>query len=339
MTRPAPAAAHDSQVAFEKVVVAFRQGRPALFVNEWRDLGVIGLPIAAATPEAVNFLITACRGMVYAALPAARLADLDIAPQPHSDRGPGHLHVPVDALRNVTTGISAADRARTLQALIDPATTGRDFRRPGHVVPMAVEAGGPLARPGIPETVQAAADGAGLGAGVVFCGVLTADGDMARSGDLRQVAAAHDLPVVTVTEAVRTARRTQGWNPETPPMTAALAVPHLDLRLQVRGNGLGTLRDELSVAVAPVCVAGHVLGGCECAAEVAEVRARLDGGQDGALAAVWPSHGVASCAEGPSPSVAAALADLVAAHTCGAMATAWPLAGRSAGPHRWSTLA
>jgi len=320
----APAGSRDSSTAFDEVVAAFRSGQPAMFVNELRDLGVVGLPIAAATPDAVNFLVTACRGMVYAALPEARLAQLDIAPQPHSERGPGHLHVPVDALRGVTTGISAADRARTLQALIDSQTVPTDFRRPGHVVPMALDPGGPLSRPGIAETVQAAAEAAGQAAGVVFCGVLDADGDMAGSDELRAVAGAHGLPAVGVVEAVRAVRRRLGWDSATSVMPGAFTVPHLGLRIHVRANGTGMLRDDYPVAVVPVCVTGHVLGDCACEADTARIREDLDRGQVGALVAVWPAHGIPTCTSGPSPALGAALADLVAAHTCGAVATEWP---------------
>jgi 3,4-dihydroxy 2-butanone 4-phosphate synthase len=128
----------------DRAAAAFQDGQAVLFVNEIRDIGVVGAPAGVVSAVMMNFLVSVCRGVVYVAVPEQRLASLDIPPQPHTESGPGHVHVPVDAVADVTTGISAADRARTVHALIDDDARPRDHRQPGHITPMAMHPDGLL---------------------------------------------------------------------------------------------------------------------------------------------------------------------------------------------------
>lgn len=295
-----------------EVVDAFAQGRPAVFVNELRDLGVVGVPVAAADTELVNFLVTECRGQLYVAVGRARLDALRIAPQPHTSTAPEHVHVPVDARTGVTTGISARDRMRTIHALVDADAQAEDFRQPGHVTPMALHPDGVLGRIGLAEALQDAANATGFGTGVAFCGLLTDDGHMAATGDLERFATRHGLPLARMADAIRHRRHTDLW--AIPPRLQH-ELPYLALNARIRAHRAGDLRDTYPVAVVPVCVDGHVLGICSCP-DPAPTRAAVDGG-GGAIVATWPSTGVPMCSVPPMP-FRAALSAVVAADLAGA---------------------
>lgn len=304
---------------------AFRSGQPAVFVNELRDVGVVGIPIAQATVEHINFFVRECRGILYAAVSPQRLMALGVPPQEHTSGAPGHLHVPVDVRTGVTTGVSAADRVRTVRALIDPQVRPDDFHKPGHVIPMAMEPGGVLERLGLAEAVNDACTAAGFPPGVTFCGVLLADGRMADAAQLRSFAARHGLPFVRLADVVRARRRTVGW---AVPGRATIALPYLGVSAAVRVNGGGRVRDRLPVTVIPACVAGHVLGACGCTGSARQIVELLDGGHPGAVVATWPDSSVPSCERPVSAPTAAGLADVVAADQCAA--TAAPPAGAAA---------
>ena len=108
--------------------------------------------------------------------------------------------VSVDLKRGTTTGTSAADRAATIAALADPASRADDFARPGHLFPIVADPGGVAARPGHTEAAIRLAELAGCRPVAVICEIMAEDGSMARDGELANLAARHDLPMVSVDE-------------------------------------------------------------------------------------------------------------------------------------------
>jgi 3,4-dihydroxy-2-butanone 4-phosphate synthase len=181
-------------------------GRMVLLCDD-RDRGGEGdLLLAAefATADAVNFMAKEARGVVCLALAPERADELGldpISPRGRSALGDASL-VSIEAKDGVTTGISAADRARTIRVAVDPEAGAEDLVRPGHVFPLRAEAGGVLERPGRIESAVELASGADLVAAGVLCQVLTEDGRAASGADLEEFAERHGLNVVTVSAVV-----------------------------------------------------------------------------------------------------------------------------------------
>jgi 3,4-dihydroxy 2-butanone 4-phosphate synthase/GTP cyclohydrolase II len=160
----------------------------------------------AATPEKVSFFLRHTSGVICTSLTGERCDSLDLplmVEDNHEAQGTAFT-VSVDLAAGITTGISAADRALTIQALADPGAGATDFVRPGHVFPLRSRAGGVLSRQGHTEAAVDLARLAGLQSAGVLCEVVNADRtDMARGAELRGLAKAHDLPMVSIAELVR----------------------------------------------------------------------------------------------------------------------------------------
>jgi 3,4-dihydroxy 2-butanone 4-phosphate synthase/GTP cyclohydrolase II len=161
---------------------------------------------SAITPEIINFMATHGRGLICLALTAERADELDLRPmsEHNTEALSTAFTVSVDAAARfgVTTGISAWDRAKTIQVCLDPESRPADLRRPGHVFPLRARAGGVLRRVGQTEASVDLARLAGLNPAGVICEILNEDGTMARRPQLEQFAARHDLRFVTVAQIV-----------------------------------------------------------------------------------------------------------------------------------------
>ncbi len=157
------------------------------------------------TPEIINFMSTHGRGLICAPLSEERCDELDLELMVHKNTA---LHatpftVSVDLLGNgCTTGISAHDRAKTVQALIDPATKPGQLARPGHIFPLRAIAGGVLRRTGHTEATVDLAKLAGHGDAGVLVEIMNADGSMARLPELRKIAARHDLKLISIKDLI-----------------------------------------------------------------------------------------------------------------------------------------
>jgi 3,4-dihydroxy-2-butanone 4-phosphate synthase len=190
-------------------------GRMVVLCDD-RDRGGEGDVLLAAQhagPEEVNFLAKEARGLIYLALTAARADELDLVPigtRGNSRLGDSSM-VSVEARTGVTTGISAADRARTIAVAANPASGPEDLVRPGHVFPLRARPGGVLEREGRVEAAVELATAAGLRPVAVLCQVMREDGHMARDEDLERFAARHGLATVRVSEVV--AHRRGGDHP------------------------------------------------------------------------------------------------------------------------------
>jgi 3,4-dihydroxy 2-butanone 4-phosphate synthase/GTP cyclohydrolase II len=162
--------------------------------------GDLTLAAQHVTPEAIAFMATHGRGLICAALEGSLLDRLQIPQMVQDNTSPFETAfcVTVEARVGTSTGISAQDRARTIQALVDPEAKPGDFVKPGHVFPLRAKPGGVLARTGQTEASVDLARLAGLHPSGVICEIMKDDGTMARVPDLVGFCARHDLPLVTV---------------------------------------------------------------------------------------------------------------------------------------------
>ncbi|OGD21019.1 MAG: 3,4-dihydroxy-2-butanone-4-phosphate synthase, partial [Candidatus Aminicenantes bacterium RBG_13_64_14] len=171
-------------VSVETAVEAVRAGRMIIIVDDEDRENEGDLMVAAekATPEIVNFMARHGRGLVCLPLARERLEELQLPlmVSTNTARFQTAFTVSIDAKRDVTTGISAHDRARTILAAVDPATRPEDLARPGHVFPLQAVEGGVLSRAGQTEAAVDLARLAGLAPAGVICEVMNEDGSMAR---------------------------------------------------------------------------------------------------------------------------------------------------------------
>jgi 3,4-dihydroxy 2-butanone 4-phosphate synthase/GTP cyclohydrolase II len=169
------------------------------------------LTIAAqfATPDAINFMATHARGLICLCLTEERADELALRPMTEHNEAPlgTAFTVSIEAREGVTTGISAADRSRTIQVAIHPDSTAHDLVQPGHVFPLRARPGGVLERMGQTEAAVDLARLAGLTAAGVVCEIMNEDGTMARVPDLAPYCERHGLRMVTVADLVEYRRR------------------------------------------------------------------------------------------------------------------------------------
>src|SRR5687767_14308768 len=161
------------------------------------------------TPEAINFMAKEGRGLICLALEPDRCDELGLDLMAAKNESPFEtaFTVSVEARDGVTTGISAADRARTVQVAIDPHSRPYDLVQPGHIFPLKAKSGGVLERTGQTEAAVDLARLAGLNPSGVICEVMNDDGTMARVGDLKRYCAEHDLKMITVADLIAYRRR------------------------------------------------------------------------------------------------------------------------------------
>ena len=190
----------------EDALAELRAGRMVIVVDaEGRENeGDLVVPAETVTASDINFMAARARGLICVAMEGDFLDRLRIPPMVDQNTDPHStaFHVSVDAFRHVSTGISAADRAQTIRQLVDPRSKAEDFRRPGHVFPLAAREGGVLTRQGHTEASVDLVRLAGLAPSAVICEILKPDGDMARLPDLMEFARRHGLLVVTVADLI-----------------------------------------------------------------------------------------------------------------------------------------
>jgi 3,4-dihydroxy 2-butanone 4-phosphate synthase/GTP cyclohydrolase II len=184
-----------------------RAGRMVVVVDDEdrENEGDLTLAAEHVTPEAINFMARYGRGLICLTLTEERADTLRLFPmtQQNSSRFGTAFTETIEAREGVTTGISAADRARTIRTAIDPRTTASDLARPGHVFPLRARRGGVLVRAGQTEASVDLARLAGLTPAGVICEVMRDDGEMARIPDLIPFCREHGLKMLTVAELIR----------------------------------------------------------------------------------------------------------------------------------------
>jgi 3,4-dihydroxy 2-butanone 4-phosphate synthase/GTP cyclohydrolase II len=197
----------------EEAIEDMRQGKMIVVCDDEDRENEGDLTIAAqfATPEAVNFMRKEGGGLICLALTPERCDDLglDLMAAKNESSFRTAFTVSIEARSGVSTGISAPDRARTIQVAIDPASSPRELVQPGHVFPLKAKAGGVLERVGQTEAAVDLARLAGLIPAGVICEIMNDDGTMARVPDLVPYCERHGLKMITVADLVAYRRRTE----------------------------------------------------------------------------------------------------------------------------------
>ncbi|MDQ6779366.1 MAG: bifunctional 3,4-dihydroxy-2-butanone-4-phosphate synthase/GTP cyclohydrolase II [Actinomycetota bacterium] len=197
----------------EEAVEDLRQGKMVVVCDDESRENEGDLTIAAqfATPEAINFMRKEGGGLICLALTPERCDELglDLMAAKNESAFETAFTVSIEARSGVTTGISASDRAHTIQVAIDPASSPRELVQPGHVLPLKAKAGGVLERVGQTEAAVDLARLAGLIPAGVICEIMNDDGTMARVPDLVPYCERHGLKMITVADLVAYRRRTE----------------------------------------------------------------------------------------------------------------------------------
>src|SRR4029077_5555463 len=210
-TRDKAAASTTPFATIEEALEEIRAGRMVVVCDDENRENEGDLTLAAqfATPEAINFMAKEGRGLVCLSLTPERCEELGLelmaAKNESSFETP--FTVSIEAREGVTTGISAHDRARTIQVAIDPATDPRDLVQPGPIFPLKSRSGGVLERTGQTEAAVDMARLAGLNPAGVICEVMNDDGTMARVGDLAGYCERHGLKMITIADLIAYRRR------------------------------------------------------------------------------------------------------------------------------------
>ena len=197
----------------ENAIAAIQRGELVVVVDDADRENEGDLTIAAqfVTPESIAFMATHGRGLICLCLTPERCDELELRPMTDHNETPlgTAFTVSIEAREGVSTGISAHDRARTIQVAIDPSTVPHDLVQPGHVFPLRSKPGGVLQRSGQTEAAVDLAKLAGLIPAGVVCEIMKDDGTMARVPDLVGYCAQHDVKLVTVADLIEYRRRTE----------------------------------------------------------------------------------------------------------------------------------
>jgi 3,4-dihydroxy 2-butanone 4-phosphate synthase / GTP cyclohydrolase II len=195
----------------EEAIEEVRAGRMVVVCDDEdrENEGDLTLAAQFATPEAINFMAKEGRGLICLALTPQRCDELGLDLMAAKNESPFDtpFTVTIEARDGVTTGISAADRARTIQVAIDPQSSPRDLVQPGHIFPLKAKPGGVLERTGQTEAAVDLARLAGLNPSGVICEVMNDDGTMARVPDLERYCERHGLKMISVADLIAHRRR------------------------------------------------------------------------------------------------------------------------------------
>ncbi|HBT46361.1 MAG TPA: bifunctional 3,4-dihydroxy-2-butanone-4-phosphate synthase/GTP cyclohydrolase II [Peptococcaceae bacterium] len=261
----------------EEALEDLKEGKMIVVVDD-EDRENEGDVVAAAekvTPEIVNFMATHARGLICVPMTGSRLDELglELMVQDNTESLGTAFTVSVDAAE-VTTGISAYERAVTIKKLIDPATRPEDLRRPGHIFPLRAREGGVLRRAGHTEAAVDLARLAGLYPAGVICEIMNDDGTMARVPQLMEFCRRHGLKIITIADLIKYRRRTEK-------LIRRVAETNLPTRyghfraiayedvLEKQGH-LALVKGEVGdgrpvlVRVHSECLTGDVFGSCRC---------------------------------------------------------------------------
>ncbi len=288
-----------SFVTVEAAAAELRRGRLVIIVDDEDRENEGDLVVAAekVTADVINFMALHARGLICLALTADRCDELDLPLMVEHNTSPHQTAfcVSVEAKHRTTTGISAADRAATVLAVIDPATRPEDLLRPGHTFPLRARTGGVLKRAGHTEASIDLARAAGLYPAAVICEVMDADGSMARLPRLEEVGREHGIPIITVRDIIAYRMRTER-------LVERVASPLLptrygNFRLYVYRSkvtdeehialviGDVATEEPVLVRVHSQCLTGDVFGSarCDCGAQLETALERIAAEHRGVL--------------------------------------------------------
>jgi 3,4-dihydroxy 2-butanone 4-phosphate synthase / GTP cyclohydrolase II len=274
----------------EEAVADIRAGRMVIVVDDANRENEGDLIFAAekVAPELIGFMVRYCSGVICVPMESERLDELNL-PQMSPDNSESMrtaFTISVDARDGISTGISASDRAHTIEVLIDPSAGASDLRRPGHIFPLRYTEGGVLRRAGHTEAAVDLARLAGLTPAGVLCEVVNDDGTMARVGDLERFAAEHDLKLISIADLIAYRRRweklvhrvSEARIPTAYGEFRAIGYESHDGRMHVafvKGEPAG--KPNVLVRVHSECFTGDVLGSirCDCGLQLEEAIRRI----------------------------------------------------------------
>ncbi|MEM7341759.1 MAG: bifunctional 3,4-dihydroxy-2-butanone-4-phosphate synthase/GTP cyclohydrolase II [Actinomycetota bacterium] len=280
-TNSNPGSANDSDSPFDPIedaIAAMGRGEIVVVVDDEDRENEGDLIMAAefATEEKMAFFVRHTSGVICAPVTDERADELDLPlmVSMNTEAMRTAFTVTVDYRHGTSTGISAADRALTLRAMVDPTTSAADFARPGHIFPLRARAGGVLKRAGHTEAAVDLARLAGLKEGGVLCEIVNDDGTMARVPDLVEFCSEHGLVFISIADLVRYRRRTEKLINRF--AEATIPTRHGDFNAVVyesvldgqqhiafvRGDVAGV--DDVLVRVHSECLTGDIFGSLRC---------------------------------------------------------------------------
>ncbi|WP_333871244.1 bifunctional 3,4-dihydroxy-2-butanone-4-phosphate synthase/GTP cyclohydrolase II [Desulforamulus putei] len=261
----------------EEAIEDIRAGKMIVVVDDEdrENEGDLVMAAEKVTAEAINFMATYGRGLICMPIYGERLDELNLPAMVTNNTDPHGtaFTVSVDA-KECTTGISAVERALTIQKILDPRTKPEDLRRPGHIFPLRAKEGGVLVRSGHTEAAVDLARLAGLKSAGVICEVMKDDGTMARVPELIEFCKTHNLKIVTIADLIKYRRHHEKFvrRVESAKMPTKygdfIAIGYESL---IDGKGhIALVKGDLSSVEAPLvrvhseCLTGDVFGSCRC---------------------------------------------------------------------------
>jgi 3,4-dihydroxy 2-butanone 4-phosphate synthase/GTP cyclohydrolase II len=285
--------------SIESVVASIRRGKLVIVVDDAdrENEGDLILAAQFVTPAAVNFMAKHGRGLICVPTTVERLQQLGIDRMVQQNRESFRtdFQVSVDAARGISTGISAADRARTIQIMAAPTMVPDDLVQPGHVFPLRARPGGVLQRAGHTEAAVDLAQLAGLRPIGVLCEILNDDGTMARLPQLRKFAQKHRLKICTIADLIEYRRTREKLVERVEVVKLPTDYGDFDLHLYrstldgqhhlalVHGTVAG--REKVFVRVHSECLTGDVFGSrrCDCGAQLHQAMRQVAGAGCGVI--------------------------------------------------------
>ena len=265
----------------EEGIAAIRAGQMVVVADDENRENEGDLVAAAetVTPETINFMVQHGRGLVCMPLMAERVRQLGLQRMPTRNRGDAFSTAFLDSVdaasvHGVTTGISAADRARTVRVLVDPQSTCKDLVSPGHLFPLEARPGGVLVRAGHTEASVDLAALAGFSPAAVICEIMAGDGTMARLPELRFFATQHGLKMISVSSLIEYRRHREKLIERVRDVDLPTAHGHFRLRMYrsvldnqeplvlIKGDPSGD--PPPLVRVHSECLTGDVFGSARC---------------------------------------------------------------------------
>ena len=287
----------------EDAIEDIRQGKMVIVADDEdrENEGDLVCAASEVTPETINFMTKYGRGLICVAMTNDRADELGLPLMTDNNTDPQRtaftVSVDADVRFGVTTGISAYDRAKTIQVLLDPDSRPSDLRRPGHIFPLRARKGGVLHRVGQTEAAVDVARLAGLPAAGVICEILKEDGTMPRRPELEEFSRKHDLKFITVAQLVsyrlareRLVRRIAEADLPTEwgdfvILGYASLVDHQEHVALVKGDLEG--KEDVLVRMHSECLTGDVFGSqrCDCGEQLHAAMRQID--EDGQVAVVY----------------------------------------------------
>ena len=271
--------------SLEEGLEELKAGRFLIVVDDENreNEGDLVMPAEMVTAEAVNFVVTHARGLLCMPIIGERLDELQMplmVSQNGSEKNQTAFTVSVDYNVNTTTGISAADRAATILAMLDPQAKPEDFTRPGHLFPLRYHPGGVLARAGHTEAAVDLCEMVGMYPAGIVCEIMAEDGSMSRLPQLEEFAEEHGLKILSIAQIIAQRRRTERLIERVAearlptrygPFQAIAYKSHVDVGEHIALTlGEWTEDEPVLVRIHSECLTGDVFGSmrCDCGEQI-----------------------------------------------------------------------